>query len=97
MGNQFVLTRYVFFVVSPQYEGHLEMIWTCLICGSFVIFRLDIELLLAQYIPRLGYLLLTSPWGLPYGLTEQFFRGVAMPLADTSVQFPCCCSSSVTG
>jgi hypothetical protein len=52
-------------------------------CGSFVIFRLDIELLLAQHIPLLGYLLLTSPWGLPYGLTEQFFRGVAMPLADT--------------
>jgi hypothetical protein len=59
------------------------MIWACLICGSFIVFRLDIKLLLAQHIPLLGYLLLTSPWELPYGLTEQFVRGVVMPLADT--------------
>jgi hypothetical protein len=59
------------------------MIWTCLICCSFIIFRPDIKLLLAQNIPFLGYLLLTSAWELLYGLTEQFLMGVAVPFADT--------------
>jgi len=63
------------------------VIWTCLICRSFVIFRLHIKQLQAQHIGLLGYLLRTSPWELPYGLTEQFFRGFAMPLADTCLCF----------
>jgi hypothetical protein len=63
------------------------MIWTCLICSNIIIFRLDIKQPLAQHIRLLGYLLPTSPWELPYGLTEQFLRGIAVPLADTCL---CC-------
>lgn len=59
------------------------MIWTHLIYNNFLNLILNSKQLLAQHIPLLGYLLLTSPWELPYGLTEQFVRGVVMPLADT--------------
>ena len=54
-----MLTRYVFCSVlySHQFKGHLDMIWACLICSNFIIFRLDIKLL-AQHIHLLGWHLL---------------------------------------
>jgi hypothetical protein len=90
MGNQFVLTRYVLCSLfdSHKYEGHLEMIWTCLICSNFIIFRLGIKQLLAQHIPLLlGSILLPSPSELQDGFTEPFVRGAVMQLVDT-----CLCS-----
>jgi len=50
-------------------------------------YRLSTKQLLAQHAVLPGNTLLPSPWELPYGLTEQFFRGFAMPLADTCLCF----------
>jgi hypothetical protein len=66
-----------------SYEGHLEMIGTHPICNNFIIFRLNIKQLLAQHILLLGHMSLPSPWELPDGFKEPFFRRVAIPLMDS--------------
>ena len=40
---------------GQYYEGHSEMFWTHLICGSLIILRLNIKKLLAQHVSRQGY------------------------------------------
>ena len=84
-----MLTRYVLCSLfdSHKYEGHLEIIWTHLICRNFIIFTRNTKQLLAQHIPLLGYILLPSPSELQDGFTEPFVRGAVMQLVDT-----CLCS-----
>jgi hypothetical protein len=65
------------------YKGHLEVIWSHVICSNCIIFRLNIKQLLAQHIPLLGYTSLPSPWELPNGFTEPFFKGVLIPPMDS--------------
>jgi hypothetical protein len=68
--------------VVQNYKGHSEMIWTHLICSNFITFNLNTKQLPAQNIALLGYTLLPSPWELHNGFTEQFLRGVTIPLTD---------------
>jgi hypothetical protein len=66
------------------------MIWTLPICNNFINLRLRTKQLLAKHIPLPRYIRLPSPWELPDGFTEPFFRGVAVPPTDSR-----CCSYPV--
>jgi len=63
---------------------------TSLICKNFITVRLINEQIPAQHIPLLSYIYQSSPWELLDGLTEPFFRGVAIPFMETwcAVFFP---------
>jgi len=58
------------------------MIWTCLICSNFVIYRLNTKQLLGQHISLLDYTLLLSPLELQGCFTEPFFGSVTILFMD---------------
>ena len=59
------------------------MIWTQLIRSNFIIFRLNIKLLLAQHILLLDYTSLPPHSELLDGFTQPFFSGIVIPLTDS--------------
>jgi len=101
MGNQFVLTRYVFcsLLYSNHYEGHLEVIWTYLICSNFIIFKLDIKQLVAQHIRLLGLHLLgnfhmasqNSSLGVMQCHLHTSVYAFSLPLLKLCTQLKTCC------